>query len=231
MTAALTADHVRLSFGDKVALDDFNLTAEPGRVTALLGPNGAGKTTFIRCCTSLLTPDEGSVKIFGHRPGSPEARAHVGLMPQSTGAWSSTTAARLLPYLASLYANPQPVDALMQLLEIDEFANTTYRSLSGGQQQRVNLAGALVGRPALVFLDEPTAGLDPRARQDTWQLIRRIRDDGVAVLLTTHNMQEAESLADEVAIVHRGRVRATGSVATVAAGGSLEDAFLMHTEE
>lgn len=231
MDVALRAEEVRLSFGQRRALDDFSLAAAPGRVTALLGPNGAGKTTFIRCCTGLLSPDAGRLEIFGHRPGTPPARSLVGLMPQSTGAWSSTTAARLLPYLAKLYAHPQPVDELMAQLEIDEFAHTAYRRLSGGQQQAVNLAGALIGRPALLFLDEPTAGLDPRARQRTWRLISRIRDDGVAVLLTTHNMQEAEELADEVAILHRGRIRAGGTVRSLASDGSLEAAFLRHTED
>ncbi len=232
MPLALEARDLRLSFGSKRALDGLSLTAEAGRVTALLGPNGAGKTTFIRCCTALLAPDSGSLSIFGHEPGSEQARVLVGLMPQATGAWASTTPARLLRYLASLYADPQPVDDLMRLLGIDEYASTPYRRLSGGQQQAVNLAGALVGRPSLLFLDEPTAGLDPRARKQTWQLISRIRDAGVAVLLTTHNMAEAEELSDDVSIIHRGRVRAAGAVAElVDRFGTLEDAFLACTED
>ena len=120
----------------------------------------------------------------------------------------------------------------MATLDIHEFAGTPYRRLSGGQQQAVNLAGALIGRPALVFLDEPTAGLDPRARKTTWDLIRRVRRAGVAVLLTTHNMQEAEELSDHVAIVHKGRVRAHGRLEhLIRDTGSLEEAFLFHTEE
>lgn len=232
MPLALEARDLRLSFGTKPALDGLSLTASPGTVTALLGPNGAGKTTFIRCCTALLTPDEGSLKIFDHAPGSAEARARVGLMPQATGAWAAVTPSKLLRYLASLYAHPQPVDELMQVLHIDEFATTAYRRLSGGQQQAVNLAGALVGRPSLVFLDEPTSGLDPRARHQTWQLIRSVRDAGVAVVLTTHNMTEAEELSDTVTIMHRGRARASGTVAQLDAQyGTLENAFLQCTEE
>ena len=232
MPLALEARDLRLSFGTKPALDGLSLTASPGTVTGLLGPNGAGKTTFIRCCTALLQPDAGSLSVFGHAPGSAQARATVGLMPQATGAWAATTPSKLLRYLASLYANPQPVDELMVLLHIDDYATTPYRRLSGGQQQAVNLAGALIGRPSLVFLDEPTAGLDPRARKTTWDLISRIRGCGVAVLLTTHNMTEAEELSDTVSIIHRGRVRARGTVAELHQRyGSVEHAFLQCTEE
>ena len=161
MPAALHASDLRLAFGSVAALDGLSLTAESGQVTALLGPNGAGKTTFIRCCTALARPDSGALELFGHLPGSPEALARIGLMPQSTGAWSGIRAGELLAYLAKLYANPQPVDELIKLLGIGPFASTPYRRLSGGQQQAVNLAGALIGRPGLVFLDEPSAGLDP----------------------------------------------------------------------
>ena len=232
MTIALAADSVRLHFGDKLALDDLSLEVFEGRVTALLGENGAGKTTFIRCCTSLLTPDAGSIEIFGHAPGSQAARELIGFMPQATGAWSASTPAMLLDYLSKLYASPQPVNELMDLLDLHDFKSSPYRRLSGGQQQSVNLAGALIGRPSLVFLDEPTAGLDVRARKHTWQIIERVRNAGVAVLLTTHNMQEAETLSDDIAILHRGRVRARGSVEELqSAHGSVEQAFLTLTEE
>lgn len=225
----LHARDLTLSFRTKRALDGLSLQAEAGRVTALLGPNGAGKTTFIRCCTGLTRPDGGSLTLFDAEPGAPEVLPRIGLMPQTTGAWSGITAVRLLKYLASLYANPQPIEDLMRLLGIDDFATTPYRRLSGGQQQAVNLAGALVGRPDLVFLDEPSAGLDPRSRRSTWELLSRIRGDGVGILLTTHDMHEAETLADYVYIVDRGRVTAEGTVADLTVDGSLEDAFLTHT--
>lgn len=225
----LEARDLRRSFGPKRALDGLSLTAEPARITALLGPNGAGKTTFIRCCTGLERPDAGTLTLFGGAPGSPDVLPRIGLMPQTTGAWSGITADRLLKYLSRLYAHPQPVDQLMALLGIDEFASTPYRRLSGGQQQAVNLAGALIGRPDLVFLDEPSAGLDPRSRRATWDLLGRVRGDGVSILLTTHDMHEAEALADYVYIVDRGRVTAEGTVGELTAGGSLEDAFLTHT--
>ncbi len=220
---------MRVSFGDVNALDGLSLTADEGSVTALLGPNGAGKTTFIRCCTGLARPDSGSLSILGLTPGSPDVLPMIGLMPQSTGAWSGVRAGELLRYLASLYADPQPVDELIQLLGIAQFEKTPYRRLSGGQQQAVNLAGALVGRPALVFLDEPTAGLDPRARRLTWDIVRQLRDAGVAVLLTTHDMAEAAALADRVHIVDRGKVMVSGTAAELTIDGSLEDAYLRHT--
>ncbi len=227
--SVLEARDLRVSFGATRALAGLTLSAEAGRITALLGPNGAGKTTFVRCCTGLARPDGGSLTLFGDAAGSPGVLPRIGLMPQSTGAWSGITPARLLRYLARLYAAPQPVDALIELLGISGFATTPYRRLSGGQQQAVNLAGALVGRPDLVFLDEPSAGLDPRSRRATWGLLERLREAGVAVVLTTHDMHEAEALADRVYIVDRGRVTAEGSVAELTAGGSLEDAFLHHT--
>lgn len=229
MTDVLTAREVAVTFGAKRALDGLTLTAQSGEITALLGPNGAGKTTFIRCCTGLARVDSGSLTLFGEAPGSPTVLAKIGLMPQSTGAWSGIKAGELLRYLASLYSNPQPVDQLVELLGISSFASTPYRRLSGGQQQAVNLAGALIGRPSLVFLDEPSAGLDPRARRLTWDLIARVRDAGVAVVLTTHEMHEAAQLADRVYIVDRGRVQISGTVSHLTTDGSLEDAFLRHT--
>ncbi|MGO4957583.1 ABC transporter ATP-binding protein [Luteococcus sp. Sow4_B9] len=226
---ALELQDVVVRFGSHAALAGLTLAAEPGRITAVLGPNGAGKTTMIRCCTGLVRPDSGTVTVLGHPAGSPEASGRIGLMPQSTGAWSAIGAEELLHYLAGLYANPQPVDELMDLLGINDFRRTPYRRLSGGQQQSVNLAGALVGRPELVFLDEPTAGMDPHVRRHTWQVIRKLRDDGVAVLLTTHAMDEAERLADHVWMVDRGRVVVSGTVSELTAEAPLEDIFLLNT--
>jgi ABC-2 type transport system ATP-binding protein len=227
---AVAADAVAVRFGATEVLRGLTFSAAAGRVTALLGPNGAGKTTFLRCCTGLLTPTGGGLRVLGHRPGSAVLAPRVGLMPQSTGAWSGIRSAELLRYLASLYAHPLPVDALIERLGIGPYAGTPYRRLSGGQQQTVNLAGAIIGRPELVFLDEPTAGLDPHARRSNWDLIRDLRSAGVTVLLTTHAMDEAAALADQVVIVDRGRVAVSGTVAGLTAGGaSLEDVFLRHT--
>jgi ABC-2 type transport system ATP-binding protein len=226
----VAADSVTVSFGPTEVLRGLSLEAARGQVTALLGPNGAGKTTFLRCCTGLLTPSGGSLRVLDNRPGTPAVAARIGLMPQSTGAWSGIKAAELLRYLAGLYAHPLPVGRLIERLGIGPYAHIPYRRLSGGQQQTVNLAGALIGRPELTFLDEPTSGLDPHARRSSWDLIRELREAGVTVLLTTHAMDEAAALADQVFIVDRGRVAVSGTVAALTAdGGTLEDVFLRHT--
>lgn len=229
MPPLLAAAALDVTFGERKVLDGLSLDAKAGQVTALLGPNGAGKTTFIRCCTGLVRPDAGTLHLFGHLPGSHEVLTRVGLMPQQTGAWSQVTPRQLLTYLARLYAHPQPVDTLMTLLGIDHFSSTPYRRLSGGQQQLVNLAGALLGRPSLVFLDEPTAGLDVRVKRTVWDLVLRVRDAGVAVLLTTHDMREAAELADAVHIIDRGRITISGTVQELTTHEDLESVFLAHT--
>ena len=231
LTAALVVDQLTVTLGGRRVLDGLTLAAQPGRLTAVLGPNGAGKTTLIRCCTGLLRPDAGSITVLGRPAGSTEVAARVGLMPQSTGAWSGIKAVELLHYLAGLYAHPHDVDALVDRCGIGPFAKTPYRRLSGGQQQAVNLAGALIGRPELVFLDEPTAGMDPHARRATWTLLSELRAAGVAIVLTTHAMDEAQTLADQVYIVDAGRVTVAGTVAELTSDEqSLEDVFLAHTQ-
>ncbi len=228
--AALLVEELTASFGRRRALDGLSLRAATGALTAVLGPNGAGKTTLLRCCTGLIRPTNGSIQVLGQRPGSSQLAPRIGLMPQSTGAWSGIRAGELLRYLAGLYATPHHVDALVERLELTDFLRTSYRRLSGGQQQAVNLAAAIVGRPELVFLDEPTAGMDPHARRATWQLLRELRAAGVTLVLTTHAMDEAEALADEVFILDAGRVAVSGTVADLTgAGKSLESVFLSHT--
>jgi ABC-2 type transport system ATP-binding protein len=229
--AALVVEGLSVELGRRAVLSGLTLQARRGTLTAVLGPNGAGKTTLIRCCTGLITPSAGSVTVLGRRPGSPEAACRVGLMPQSTGAWSGIKAGELLHYLAGLYAHPLPVAPLMDRLGITASARTPYRRLSGGQQQAVNLAGALVGRPELVFLDEPTAGMDPHARRATWALLAELRLAGVSIVLTTHAMDEAETLADQVYIVDRGQVVVSGTVPELTRrGDTLETVFLAHTQ-
>jgi ABC-2 type transport system ATP-binding protein len=227
---ALLVERLSVRLGRKTVLDGLSLQAGPGRLTAVLGPNGAGKTTLLRCCTGLLRPYAGTLQVLGERPGSAALAARVGLMPQSTGAWSAIHAVELLRYLAGLYANPLDVDMLVTRLNLGSFAKTPYRRLSGGQQQAVNLAGALIGRPELVFLDEPTAGMDPHARRSTWELLSDVRIAGVTIVLTTHAMDEAEALADRVYIVDEGRVAIAGTVGELTRSGeSLEAVFLSHT--
>lgn len=227
---ALEVTGLGVDFDGHPVLDDLTLTAAPAALTSILGPNGAGKTTLIRCCTGVITPSRGSITVLGGGPGSPSVTPRVGMMPQSTGAWSGIRPLELLRYLASLYARPLDVDALADRLGLHRLAKIPYRRLSGGQQQAVNLAGALVGRPELIFLDEPTAGMDPHARRATWELLRELRTAGVSQVLTTHAMDEAEQLSDRIHIVDRGRVAVSGTVAELTADGrTLEDVFLAST--
>ncbi|GLW69455.1 ABC transporter ATP-binding protein [Kitasatospora phosalacinea] len=200
-------------YGDKTAVDGLSLTIARGTVTAVLGPNGAGKTTTIETCEGYRRPDAGTVRVLGLDPVARAAqlRPRIGVMLQSGGVYAGAHALEMLRHTARLYAHPLPVGPLAERLGLDSCGRTPYRRLSGGQQQRLALAMAVVGRPELVFLDEPTAGLDPQARRATWELVTELRAAGVTVVLTTHQMDEAEQLADEVAVVDRGRVIAQGS--------------------
>ncbi|MGY5764415.1 ABC transporter ATP-binding protein [Brachybacterium sp. DNPG3] len=218
-SAALLLEDLTLSFGSVRALDGLTLRAERGAITALLGPNGAGKTTAISCATGLLRPDAGSLQVLGVDPwrAGPEHRARVGVMIQDGGLASGAAAMQLLRYGASLHADPLDVDEVAEYLGIDEFAGTLVRRLSGGQRQRLALALAIVGRPELVFLDEPTAGMDPSIRRRVRRLVRSLAETGTAVLLTTHLMDDVVGLADEVCVIARGRALAAGTVEDVVA--------------
>ncbi|TDT32862.1 ABC transporter ATP-binding protein [Naumannella halotolerans] len=228
--AVLRARGLRVEFGTTVALDDLDLSMSGHRIQVLLGPNGAGKTTLLRCLTGLLDPTSGQVELFGRSPARALAAGRVGVMPQRTAAWSGIRPVELLRYLADLHAHPLPVDDLAAELGIDDFARTPYRRLSGGQQQALNLAGAIIGRPELVLLDEPTAGMDVHLRRRVFGLIRQLRDSGVSVLLTTHDMDEAARLADRITIIDRGRVSAEGTLAELTGGsGDLEEVFVSLT--
>ncbi|MFJ7260122.1 ABC transporter ATP-binding protein [Streptomyces globosus] len=209
-------------YGPKTAVDGLDLTVRRGEVTAVLGPNGAGKTTTIETCEGYLRPDAGTVRVLGLDPVAEASalRPRIGVMLQSGGVYSGARAVEMLRHTARLYADPLDVPALVERLGLESCGRTPYRRLSGGQQQRLSLAMAVVGRPELVFLDEPTAGLDPQARRATWELVRELRADGVGVVLTTHHMDEAEQLADEVAIVDAGRVIAHGSPEQLCRGGA-----------
>ncbi len=207
-------------YGGRAVVDGLDLQASAGRVTAVLGPNGAGKTTTVECCEGLRTPDGGSVRVLGLDPRA-DARAlrpRVGVMLQDAGLPTGVPALGVLRHVAAMYARPLDVDALAERLGLVPFARTTVRRLSGGQRQRLALATAVVGRPDVVFLDEPSAGMDPQARRAVWSLVQELRSEGVAVLLTTHLMDEAEALADEVAVVDHGRVIAHGTVPGLLAG-------------
>ncbi|UGQ10157.1 ABC transporter ATP-binding protein [Yinghuangia sp. ASG 101] len=200
-------------YGDKTAVDGLDLVVDAGSVTAVLGPNGAGKTSTIEVCEGYRRADAGRVRVLGLDPGADgeRLRPRVGVMLQSGGVYAGARAEEMLRHVARLHAHPLDIPTLVERLGLASCGRTTYRRLSGGQQQRLALALAVVGRPELVFLDEPTAGLDPQARRATWDLVRDLRTDGVTVVLTTHFMDEAEHLADDVHIIDRGRVIASGS--------------------
>ncbi|MCM2577593.1 ABC transporter ATP-binding protein [Streptomyces meridianus] len=200
-------------YGAKIAVDGLDLTVRAGTVTAVLGPNGAGKTTTLETCEGYRRPDDGTVRVLGLDPIADAAalRPRIGVMLQSGGVYSGARAEEMLRHTAGLHAHPVDVALLVERLGLGSCGRTPYRRLSGGQQQRLALAMAVVGRPELVFLDEPTAGLDPQARRATWDLVREMRADGVACVLTTHSMEEAEELSDDVAIIDGGRVIAQGS--------------------
>jgi ABC-2 type transport system ATP-binding protein len=212
---AVVVEGLVRSYGGRRAVDGLSLTAAAGAVTAVLGPNGAGKTTTVECCEGLRRPDAGSVRVLGRDPLTADAdhRASVGVMLQDGGLPGGSRALDLLRHVARLHARPLDVDGLADRLGLHPVARTTLRRLSGGQRQRVALACALVGRPLVAFLDEPTAGLDPQARLAVWELVEEVRAAGTAVVLTTHLMDEAERLADRVVVMDAGRVVAAGSPA------------------
>ena len=214
-------------YGRTTAVDGLDLDLPAASVLALLGPNGAGKTTTVEVCEGFVRADAGEVRVLGVDPaGAPDAlRARIGVMPQGGGAYPGVHAGEMLRVVAACAAHPLDVGWLSGVLGLDACGRTPYKRLSGGQQQRLALACAVVGRPELVFLDEPTAGMDPQGRRLVWDLISALRRDGVAVLLTTHLMEEAEALADDVVIVDHGRVVAHGTPAVLTAGEQQELRF------
>ena len=209
-------------YGATTAVAGLSLSAARGEVLAVLGPNGAGKTTTVETCEGYRRPDAGTVRVLGLDPIA-DARAlrpRVGVMLQGGGGYPGARAGEMLRLLAAYAARPLDPDMLLDRLGLTAAAATPYKRLSGGQKQRLSLAMAVVGRPELVFLDEPTAGLDPQARHATWDLVRELRADGVTVVLTTHYMEEAERLADRVVVVDRGRAVAAGTPSELTRDGA-----------
>ncbi len=219
-TAAVEVVDLVKRYGAATAVSGLTFSARRGAVTALLGPNGAGKTTTIEICEGFRRADGGRVRVLGLDPvvDAGALKPRVGVMPQSGGVPTGARAAEWLRLMASFHARPIDPDLLLERLGLTSVAATPFRRLSGGQQQRLSLACAVVGRPELVFLDEPTAGLDPQARMATWDLVTALREAGVAVILTTHHMEEAERLADRVIVIDHGSVVAEGTPAELTGG-------------
>jgi ABC-2 type transport system ATP-binding protein len=211
-------------YGATTAVDGVSLTAPRGAILALLGNNGAGKTSLLQVCEGFRRPDAGTARVLGLDPIADHdaLMPRLGIMLQSGGVYPWATAGEILELFAGFAARPLHTGMLLDRLGLTKVARTRFRRLSGGEQQRLGLAVALVGRPELVFLDEPTAGMDTEARHTTWQLIEELRRDGVSVLLTTHLLDEAERLADHVVIIDSGVVAATGTPAELTAVAGIE---------
>ena len=214
---ALVVDNVVKRFGEKTAVNGLSFTAQRGQLLALLGPNGAGKTTTIEMCEGFTAPTSGAIRVLGIDPVThpQKVRDRIGIMLQGGGSYASVSVKEMLELAAGYNAQPHDPQWLMELLGLQGVAGTTYRRLSGGQQQRLSLALAMIGRPELIFLDEPTAGMDAQSRIAVWDIISAMKRDGVTVLLTTHLMDEAEYLADDVVIIDHGKVVAQGSPAAL----------------
>jgi ABC-2 type transport system ATP-binding protein len=229
---AVVVDGLVMRYAETTAVDGLSLTVERGTITAVLGPNGAGKTTTLETCEGYRRPQQGSVRVLGLDPRAQarELLPRIGVMLQDGGAWSGARAPEMLRHIASLHAHPLDPAVLEERLGLAECGRTAYRRLSGGQKQRLGLAMALVGRPEVVFVDEPTAGLDPGARRTVWELFEELRHDGVTVVLTTHYMDEAEKLADRIHIIDRGRLIASGTPIELTRGGTVSTIRLVVTK-
>jgi len=219
---AVEIDGLVMRYGEKVAVDGLSLEVERASITAVLGPNGAGKTTTLETAEGYRTPQAGTVRVLGLDPVRErrDLLPRIGVMLQGGGAWSGVHADEMLRHVARLHAHPLDLPALSDRLGLGECGRTPYRRLSGGQQQRLGLALAIVGRPEIVFVDEPTAGMDPAARRTTWELLEELRASGVTVVLTTHYMDEAERLADRIHIIDHGRLIASGTPLELTRGGT-----------
>jgi ABC-2 type transport system ATP-binding protein len=215
---------LRKRYADVVAVDGLDLEIRTGECFGLLGPNGAGKTTTIEICEGLTPPDEGEVLVLGRRWGEHdrELRARLGISLQETQFSEKLTVEETVRLFRSFYRRGPSVDEVIGTVQLHEKRGSRVGQLSGGQRQRLALACALVGDPDLLFLDEPTTGLDPQSRRQLWELIERFKADGRAILLTTHYMEEAERLCDRVAIVDHGRIIALGTPRELVASLSAE---------
>jgi ABC-2 type transport system ATP-binding protein len=238
---AVRCEGLEKRYGDVVAVDGLALTVRRGECFGLLGPNGAGKTTTIEILEGLLAPDKGDVEVLGLRwtTHDAELRQRLGIQLQETQLAEKLTVEETVRLFRAFYHQGRSIDELLALVELDGKRRSWVGKLSGGQKQRLAVACALAGKPDLLFLDEPTTGLDPQSRRQLWSVLERFRADGGTIVLTTHYMDEAEFLCDRVAVIDRGRVIALGSpqqlIRSLAAPrvvtreGTLEDVFMSLT--
>ena len=220
--AAIEIDGLRKSYGPFQAVRGLSLHVRQGEVFAFLGPNGAGKTTTVEILEGFRTRSDGDVRVLGFDPQerSRELRQRVGIVLQSTGMYRHLGVREAVAYWATLYPHPRDVDEVLQLAGLQDLPDARTRTLSGGQGRRLDFALALVGDPELIFLDEPTTGFDPAARRTAWETVRSLRDLGKTVLLTTHYLDEAQALADRVAIIKDGRILVEGPPGELGVGSA-----------
>ncbi|WP_293831126.1 ABC transporter ATP-binding protein [uncultured Corynebacterium sp.] len=218
MENAIEIHRLKRRYGDFTAVDEISLTVAPGEVYGLLGTNGAGKTSTLEVMEGLARPSGGEVRVLGHDPAADRAqvRPHTGIMLQHGGLPQALTVAETMAMWAGTCSAPLPIDDVLRRVQLDYRRDVKVGSLSGGEQRRLDLACALVGNPSLLFLDEPTTGLDPESRRRVWELLRELNSAGVTMVLTTHYLEEAEYLCDRIAIMHCGRIDIEGTPAQLA---------------
>ena len=218
MSSAITVSGLRKTYGSFVAVDDVDLQVESGEVFAFLGPNGAGKTTTIDILTGAQRRTSGTVSVLGRDPQNDERewRAQVGVVPQGTAKYSDLTVREIIDHFASFYPDPFPTGQLIDMVGLGAKAKVLSTKLSGGQRRRLDVAVGVVGRPRLLFLDEPTTGLDPEARREAWELVRLLTGTGMTTVLTTHYLDEAQELSQRAGIIVRGRIMHVGTLGELA---------------
>lgn len=212
---AIFATGLVKTYGKTRALDGVDLEIPVGGITAILGSNGAGKTTLINCALGLTRPNSGRVSVLGHKAGHIAARRLTGTMLQDSDLPDLMTAREHIELMSSYYPDPMDLDEALDLCELEAFADKHYRKLSGGQKRRVQFALAVVGRPKLIFLDEPTTGLDSDARRSLWKTVRTLAEQDVTVILTTHYLEEADALADRIIVMNEGKIIADAPATTI----------------
>jgi ABC-2 type transport system ATP-binding protein len=220
VSAAIEVVDLRKSYGEHQAVAGISLTIERGEIYAILGPNGAGKTTTVEILEGFRERDSGSVSVLGSDPGALGAhgaawRNKIGIVLQSTSDAAELTVAETIHHFSHYYSNPKSPDSVIELVGLDDKRDAKIRTLSGGQRRRVDVALGIIGSPEILFLDEPTTGFDPEARRAFWDLIRTLKAEGTTILLTTHYLDEAEALADRVAVINAGKIIEIATPATL----------------
>ena len=211
---AIEVSHLKKVYGDLIAVNDISFAVKKGEIFAFLGPNGAGKTTTVEMIESIRTPTAGTIKLLGTdtKTGFNRVKERISILPQEFHSFERFTVRETLTYFSKLYKKRANIDEIIDAMDLHSHEKKLYRNLSGGLKQRVGVALSLVNDPEIVFLDEPTTGLDPKARREVWQVIANLRNKGKTVFLTTHYMEEAEHLADHIAVIHKGKIIAEGSL-------------------